>query len=127
MDLSGWCLLVLSLTLGFDTGHSACSEKTDHQWECDGLRDFPTDLEEPETLDLSGNMLETIASVPYPTLISLDVSRNMIISVADGAFANCTALTSLNMARNSVDDVTVGTFQGLASLSILDFSMNELK
>ncbi|KAJ8340765.1 hypothetical protein SKAU_G00330560 [Synaphobranchus kaupii] len=69
-------------------------------------------------LDLSSNAISalsgTMLSGPgYTTLVSLDLSANLIAAVDAGAFSRLRYLETLDLSHNALEDLTDGCFSGL--------------
>jgi hypothetical protein len=60
----------------------------------------------------------------FPHLESLDLQKNKIDKVVDGAFSYQTKLKHLNLKKNWLRKITPGMFAGLDQLTTLDLSSN---
>ncbi|KAG9333354.1 hypothetical protein JZ751_012763 [Albula glossodonta] len=81
-------------------------------------------------LDLSSNAIAAIStsmlSGPgYTTLVSLDLSSNLIVRVGNDAFSRLRYLETLDLSQNALEELTDGCFSGLP-LSEVDLSDNRL-
>ncbi|KAG6460594.1 hypothetical protein O3G_MSEX012089 [Manduca sexta] len=82
------------------------------------------------TLDLSKNMIIELnnTSLRLPVnLLSLDLSCNMIRSIGPSTFHRMGHLKTLRLSRNKLSTIEYGAFQGLTVLQNLDLSFNEIK
>ncbi|XP_036393031.1 tsukushin [Megalops cyprinoides] len=82
-------------------------------------------------LDLSSNSIRSLSdsmlSGPgYTTLVSLDLSSNLISRVSAGAFSKLRYLEMLDLSHNSLEELTDGCFSGLP-LSEVDLSNNRIQ
>ncbi|KAL7342622.1 hypothetical protein BJY59DRAFT_528748 [Rhodotorula toruloides] len=78
-------------------------------------------------LSLSDNSLTFIPSTPLtflPTLTSLDLSSNLLISIPTG-LAHLTSLRSLNLRDNMIDSL-LGISQAIGAVEVLNLSGNRI-
>ncbi|GAA5975359.1 hypothetical protein JCM11641_005952 [Rhodosporidiobolus odoratus] len=79
-------------------------------------------------LSLSDNSLTFIPSPPLtflPTLTSLDLSSNLLISIPTG-LSHLTSLRSLNLSDNMIDSL-LGVASALGAIEVLNLSQNRLE
>ena len=93
-----------------------------------GLTTFPADLpSEIQHLNITGNNIKNITTVPYKELTELILDDNQLEILANGTFSNLGKLTSLHLKSNLIKSLNSGIFTGLRSLSVLDVSDNRLE
>ncbi|XP_032115024.1 transforming growth factor beta activator LRRC32 isoform X1 [Sapajus apella] len=130
-------LLLALLTLGLAAQHQekVPCKMVDKKVSCQGLGLLQVPLGLPldtETLDLSGNQLQSILVSPlslYTALRHLDLSSNEISSLQPGAFQALPYLQHLSLAHNRLAVGTVLSTGGLGPLphvTSLDLSGNSL-
>ncbi|KAJ9596478.1 hypothetical protein L9F63_012517 [Diploptera punctata] len=88
------------------------------------LQDLPLGIYH---LDLSENNITHLPQdvfVRLPTLQKLNLSRNHISTIEDGAFSNLTSLKRLDLSGNRLKSLTSNTFMGLESLEKLVLGQN---
>lgn len=100
--------------------------------DCSGgqLTGVPSGLPyESQLLNLTHNMLKTLAHQQFHNLtqlLHLDVSDNLLALVEADAFLGLRDLLTLRLPRNRLEVVTVGAFAGLRNLRLLDMSGNKI-
>lgn len=95
------------------------------------LTEIPLDL--PKTtkrLLLNDNFITSIPAFGLfnrlPDLQSLDLSRNQISSIEEGAFEGATSILEITLAENEVTDVNKKLFLGLINLKTLSLYSNQI-
>ncbi|XP_077443096.1 toll-like receptor 5 [Stigmatopora argus] len=81
------------------------------------------------TLDLSKNMLFALhqgAFDPLTEAKDLDLSQNQINQIHNGAFAGQENLTKLNLSNNLLGEIHTHSFTPLKNLQVLDLSYNHI-
>lgn len=84
---------------------------------------------ESKLLNLTRNMIRTLASQQFHNLtrlLHLDVSDNLLTSVEVDAFLGLQDLLTLRVPRNRLTVISAGAFAGLRNLQLLDISGNKL-
>ncbi|GLJ46628.1 hypothetical protein SUGI_0982550 [Cryptomeria japonica] len=95
-----------------------------------GLDVFHSD--QLQILDLSFNNLSGVISGPDKftgcySLVSLDLSSNMLTGYIPSSFSSCLALQAVNLSSNQLEGGIPGSLGELTSLQLLDLSHNHLR
>ncbi|XP_034428833.1 toll-like receptor 22 [Hippoglossus hippoglossus] len=101
--------------------------------KCAGLkltavaRDIPSAV---KGFDLSSNKISRVHVSDFenlPVLTQLDLNRNFITLIDDGAFANLISLNKLNLNNNKLGKLGAELFRGLSNLTELRVRSNSIK
>lgn len=81
-----------------------------------------------QIIDLSSNSLKILSTSAFEisNLKKLDLSSNLLETLADGVFVGCPNLEILNVSFNQISSLPKETFNSLPKLQILDLSHNNL-
>lgn len=88
------------------------------------------ELTELTSIDLSGNLLETLEPATFEnqgaTLRTLILDRNQITTLPADVFRGLTGLDNVELARNRLTNLDASIFQDLIGVNYIDLANNQL-